>query len=156
VQPGPAAASSGLAFTGMSCRVPENWSADFADVTATVFASIGAPDEWRAVSAELVAAFAATRDAFRAGRSVVYVVHTDDLLGRRGAGGAMVATGLLSAARTAALEGRRDAITVNVLGVEADSAPDTIARWATLLSEGDRPTGELVHLGAGHLGRALA
>ena len=64
-------------------------------------------DDWPAVSAELRRAFEMSRAAAVAGESLVYVVRNDDLLGRRGPGNAMVATGLVSAARTAALEGAR-------------------------------------------------
>ena len=56
-------------------------------------------DEWADIKAELDRAFQMSRLAAQAEESFVYVVHNDDLLGRRGAGNAMVATGLLSAAR---------------------------------------------------------
>lgn len=140
----------------MTSRVPDEWTSLFSTVPATVFAALGASEEWDDVLAQLTEAFAATRQAFREGRPVVYVVRNDDLLGRRGAGMAMVATGLVSGARTAALEGRKDGLTVNVIAVDDGMAPEAIARWAGLLSAGDRPTGELVHLGAGHVGKALS
>lgn len=59
-----------------------------------------------------------SRTAAQAEESFVYVVNHDDLLGRRGAGNAMVATGLLSAARTAAIEGARKGWTVNVIAYD--------------------------------------
>lgn len=140
----------------MTARLPEHWDDHFTDVPATVITMVGVCEGWEEIAARLEDAFRATRSAFRSGRSVVYVVRNDDLLGRRGSGSAMVAAGLLSAARTAALEGVRDGLTANVIAVEDDTGPADIARWATLLSEGERPTGELVHLGSGHIGKALA
>jgi len=86
---------------------------------------------------------------------VVYVVAGDDLLGRRGPGRAMVACGLLSAARTAAVEGARAGVPVNTLAVEADTPPATVAAWVARLLEPGGPTGELVRLGTAHLGKAL-
>ncbi|MGH8875548.1 MAG: hypothetical protein ACRDVM_09920, partial [Acidimicrobiia bacterium] len=82
---------------------------------------------------------------------VVYLVDGPDLLGQRGAGRAMVACGLLSGARTAAIEG----VAVNVVAVEEGTPPAVIAVWAGRLLERDGPTGELVRLGGSHLGKAL-
>ncbi len=121
-----------------------------------VFAASGdVGDDWGAVRAELTAAFELTRAAMRSGQPIVYVVAHDDLLGRRGPGPAMVATGLLSAARTAAFEARKAGVPVNTLALEADWDPDTVARWVLRLMERGGPTGELVRLGGDHLGKAL-
>jgi hypothetical protein len=68
----------------------------------------------------------------------------------------MVATGLLSAARTAALETARSGIPVNVLGIDDDSPVESICRWVWTLCEPGGPTGELIHLGPRHIGKALA
>jgi 3-oxoacyl-[acyl-carrier protein] reductase len=65
-------------------------------------------------------------------------VHNDDLLGRRGAGRAMVATGLLSAARTAAVELVKSGVPVNVLAVEDETDPSTVARWVGLRDRAGR------------------
>lgn len=146
----------------MTIRIPEDWRAAFAgdafarEGAGLVFAARPVSDEWESVLAELTAAFHATREAMRAGEGVVYVVATDDLLGRGGAGRAMVAAGLLSAARTAALEGHKTGIPVNTLAVEKGADPAVIARWAERLLEPGGPTGELVHLGAAHVGKTLA
>ena len=69
---------------------------------------------------------------------------------------AMVACGLLSGARTAAIEGLKPGIPVNVLAVEDDTTPETVAMWVARLAEPGGPSGELVHLGSAHLGKALA
>jgi hypothetical protein len=110
-------------------------------------------DDWEAVRSELSEAFRLTKQAVTEGRSVVYVVHNDDLLGRDGLGAAIVATGLLSAARTAALEHRE--LSVNTLAVARDSSPDDIGIWSRHLLAKGGPSGELVRLGRDHLGKAL-
>lgn len=113
-------------------------------------------DKWSEVRAELERAFVMARDAARAEESLVFVVHHDDLLGRRGAGNAMVAAGLLSAARTAALEGARKGWTANVVAYDDDSDPELVTRWAERLAEdASGVTGELIRLGPNHLGKAL-
>ncbi|GIU91427.1 MAG: hypothetical protein KatS3mg011_0333 [Acidimicrobiia bacterium] len=112
-------------------------------------------NDWREVADELTEAFRLTKAAFQRGEDVVYVVDHDDLLGRRGSGSAMVAAGLLSGARTAALEGSRSGLTVNVIAAGSGAEPEVVARWVRLLLQPGGPTGELIRLGADHLGRAL-
>lgn len=121
-----------------------------------VFKAQPVGDEWLEVRAELVRAFEMSRAAAQKEESFVFVVHHADLLGRRGSGNAMVATGLLSAARTAALEGFRKGWTANVLAYDDDSDPILIDKWATRLAEdSEGVTGELIRLGSNHLGKAL-
>lgn len=111
---------------------------------------------WDDVRAELERAFALGREAARAEESFVYVVHHDDLLGRRGPGNAMVATGLLSAARTAAIEGSRKGWTANVIAYDDDADEHQVKDWAKRLATDSRGvTGELVRVGSSHLGKAL-
>jgi hypothetical protein len=112
-------------------------------------------DDWDAVLAELTRAFEVTRAAAQAGDPVVYVVDNDDLLGRRGPGRAMVATGLLSAARTAALEGAKSGWTVNVIALGEGADPALVDEWAGHFLRSPGITGELLHVGPGHLGKAL-
>lgn len=113
-------------------------------------------DDWGAVRDELRRAFEMSRTAAQAEESFVYVVHHDDLLGRRSAGDAMVATGLLSAARTAALEGARKGWTANVVAYDDDADPDIVERWAErLAADSEGLTGELIRIGPAHLGKAL-
>ena len=120
-----------------------------------VFAAADVGDGWDDVLAELTAAFQLTREAVRHQAPVVYVVAHDDLLGRRGPGQAMVATGLLSGARTAAVEQLKAGVPVNVLAVEQDSDPPAVATWVARLLEPGGPTGEIVRMGGAHLGKAL-
>lgn len=113
-------------------------------------------DDWTEARSELERAFQMSRQAALNEESFVFVVHHDDLLGRRGPGNAMVATGLLSAARTAAIEGSRKGWTANVLAYDDDSDPDLVDGWAERLAEDSHGvTGELIRLGSSHLGKAL-
>ena len=113
-------------------------------------------DDWQSVRDELERAFRLSRDAAQAEESLVFVVHHDDLLGRRGPGDAMVATGLLSAARTAALEGSRKGWAANVVAYDDDTEPELVAAWAErLATDPQGVTGELIRLGSSHIGKAL-
>ena len=112
-------------------------------------------DDWNEIRSELGRAFQMSRIAAQAEESFVYVVHHDDLLGRRGAGNAMVATGLLSAARTAGIEGSRKGWTVNVIAHDDDADREQLERWANWMLDSNGVTGELIRLGSSHLGKAL-
>ena len=112
-------------------------------------------DDWSNIRAELDRAFQMSRTAAQAEESFVYVVHHDDLLGRRGSGNAMVATGLLSAARTAAIEGSRKGWTANVIAYDDDAEPEQVERWANWMLDSNGATGELIRVGNSHLGKAL-
>ncbi len=113
-------------------------------------------DGWDQVRDELERAFQMSRAAAQAEESFVFVVHHDDLLGRRGPGNAMVAAGLLSAARTAAIEGSRKGWTANVVAFDDDSDPEVVREWAERLATDSRGvTGELMRIGSSHLGKAL-
>ncbi|MDX1467721.1 MAG: hypothetical protein R3258_00100 [Acidimicrobiia bacterium] len=113
-------------------------------------------DQWEDVRSELARAFETSRSAARNEESFVYVVHHDDLLGRRGYGNAMVATGLLSAARTAAIEGARKGWTANVIAFDDGADREQVQAWAERVA-GDSlgVTGELIRVGSTHLGKAL-
>ena len=113
-------------------------------------------DDWDEIKAELDRAFRMSRASAVAEESFVYVVHHDDLLGRRGAGNAMVAAGLLSAARTAAVEGSRKGWTANVIAFDDDADEELVKGWAERMAEESYGvTGELIRLGSTHLGKAL-
>ena len=112
-------------------------------------------DDWGQVKGELTRAFEVSRDAAQSDESFVYVVRQADLLGRRGAGNAMVATGLLSAARTAALEGSRKGWTANVVAYDEEADRGSVQAWAQKLLDAGDVTGELVRIGPGHIGKTL-
>lgn len=120
-----------------------------------VFDASAVVDDWSTARERLREAFEMSREAARADRSIVYVVHGDDLLGRRGTASAMMATGLLSAARTAAIELRRVGAVVNVVAVGDDTDSEVVARWVTHLTDPTGPTGELIRLHPSHLGKTL-
>ncbi len=120
-----------------------------------VFRARTVADDWAEVRAELARAFVMSREAAQREESFVYVVANDDLLGRRGAGSAMVATGLLSAARTAAIEGSRKGWTANVVAYDEDAEPAAVDAWVERLLDSGGVTGEIVRVGPGHLGKAL-
>ena len=123
--------------------------------TGTVFWATDVGDNWTDVLAELTRAFQMSRTAAQAAESFVYVVRTDDLLGRGGPGAAMIAAGLLSAARTAALEGSRKGWTANVVAYDDDAGKDVAEGWANRLLDSKGVTGEVIRVGPGHIGRAL-
>lgn len=113
-------------------------------------------DDWAEIKAELGRAFQMAQASAQAEESFVFVVHHDDLLGRRGAGNAMVATGLLSAARTAAIEGSRKGWAANVVAFDDDVDLEQVEGWAERLARDSYGvTGEVIRLGSSHLGKAL-
>ena len=111
-------------------------------------------DEWSAVSKELTEAFELSQAAVRNNGPVMYVVEGDDLLGRNGTGRAMVACGLLSAARTLALETARSGVPVNVVAI-GNASIELTGLWVETLCRPNGPNGELIRLGVDHLGKAL-
>jgi hypothetical protein len=118
-------------------------------------ANPGVSDEWTAVLEELTEAFDLSQAAARNGGPIVYLLEGDDLLGRRGSGPAMVACGLLSAARTLALETARAGVPVNVVALGATTKSESVRFWVEALCRPHGPNGELIRLGADHLGKAL-
>jgi hypothetical protein len=124
-------------------------------VSGTIVWALQVSDVWDDIAAELARVFELSRAAAQSEESIVYVVRQDDLLGRRGPGNAMVATGLLSASRTAALEGTRKGWTSNVIAYDDDAHRASVEAWAERLLDSEGVTGELIRLGPGHIGKAL-
>ena len=113
-------------------------------------------DDWETVAEEMDRAFRFARDAATNEESVVFVIHADDLLGRRGAGQSMLATGLLSAARTMALEGWRKGWTANVIAWDGETgSQEDVETLAMDLAARGTVTGEVLRIGPGHIGKAL-
>ena len=108
-----------------------------------------APADFAAVEAALLDAFRRSREAARNGEPIVYVLHQADLLGQRGALGAMLANALLSGMRTLAAEGHR----ANALAIGDD--PTHVEHWIALLQDDAGVTGELIRLTPAHIGKAL-
>ncbi|CAN5775593.1 hypothetical protein BH23ACT5_BH23ACT5_23640 [soil metagenome] len=122
---------------------------------ATCFDASALVATWDETRRVLLDAFAASQPAAQAEASIVYIVHGDDLLGRRGAPSAMVGTGILSAARTAAIELSRKGAVVNVIAIDDETDPEITRLWVSYLVDGDGPTGQVVQLTKTHLGKAL-
>lgn len=112
-------------------------------------------DDWTEVITELSEAFEVARERARSESSFIFVVRNDDLLGRNGAGRAMAAAGLVSAARTAALEGAGKDWTANVIAIDSAVVPDQVLAVARFVLASGATTGEVIHLGPGHIGKAL-
>jgi hypothetical protein len=111
--------------------------------------------EWEDARAELIVAFEMSREAAKREESIVYVVKNDDLLGRDGPTRAMVSSGLVSAARTAALEGAPKGWTANVIAYDTSIPVGAVLERARFVLSNGITTGEIIHLGPGHIGKAL-
>jgi NAD(P)-dependent dehydrogenase (short-subunit alcohol dehydrogenase family) len=99
------------------------------------------------VEAQLLEHFTAARCGVLAGRPVVFEVSGADLLGHGTVADAAVASALVGLARALALEGARAGWSVNVVA-RADGAAADVAFL------GDQGlSGQLLHVGHGHLGR---
>lgn len=138
-------------------RIPEGVDAEApALARGLVFWAKPGIETWDEAQAELTLAFELTRNSARNEHSSVYIVANDSLLGRRGPAEAMVAAGLLSAARTAAVEGWKKSWTANTVAFDDGQDPSLVLDRAVSLLEDGSITGELVHIGPGHIGKALA
>ena len=107
------------------------------------------PSDWDEVERTLTDAFHRCQAAARDGEPVVFVLSQEDLLGQRGAPGAMLANALLSGMRTLAAEG----VHANAVAVGADADPADVEHWVAQLQEGRGVVGELVHVHAKHVGK---
>ena len=125
------------------------------DQPGLVFGATEVGEDWPAVRLILLEAFRLTQLAVIAGEPIVYVISTDDLLGRNGPGSAAVAAGLVAGARTAGIELAKVGLPINVLAIDDETSGEQVERWVLHLLESEGPQGELVHLGTGHLGKAL-
>ena len=112
-------------------------------------------DDWPSIRHELERAFQVARRAAQDEASFVFVVNHDDLLGRRGPANAMVATCLLSAARTAAIEGSRKGWTANVIAFDDGADRSDVEEWAERMLDSAGVSGEVIRVGTTHIGKAL-
>ena len=87
--------------------------------------------------------------AARDGEPVIFVLSQEDLLGQRGAPGAILANALLSGMRTLAAEG----VQANAVAVGPDTDPEDLQHWIAQLETGRGVTGELVRVHAKHVGK---
>jgi hypothetical protein len=98
-------------------------------------------------------AFRQILDAIDDERTVVVVLHDEDLLGLGTAADASVACGLLGITRSLGAEGLRDGWAVNVLAASAEASDADRERWIERLAEPRGLRGGLVRLGQLHIGR---
>ena len=106
-----------------------------------------------ALEDELVRAFGCMRDAAQSGETIVVFLDEDDILGVGAVADAALAHGLLGLTRALAMEGRQSGWQVNALSSTTDTPPEERVRWIEHLAEPGAACGELVRLGASHLGR---
>lgn len=138
-------------------RTSDSLESELSDIEEGILFEAGSvSDDWEDVRAELVDAFDASSQAATHGVPLVYIVSSDALLGRTGTGNAMVATAILSGARTLALELTKAGVPVNVIGTTSTVDVTELAHWAQqLLRRSGGPTGELIQLGGTQIGKAL-
>jgi hypothetical protein len=102
---------------------------------------------------ELTRAFVCMRDAAQDGETIVVALDEDDIQGVGETAAAALAHGLLGLARAFAVEGRKTSWQINVLSSTADITAEEHLRWIEHLARPGAASGELVRLGASHLGR---
>ena len=107
------------------------------------------PKDFGEVETALADAFRRSQEAARNEEPIVFVLSQEDLLGQRGAPGAMLANALLSGMRTLAAEGHR----ANAVAVGADADPEDLRHWVAQLEAGRGVAGELVRVHAAHVGK---
>jgi hypothetical protein len=107
------------------------------------------PDDFAGVETALLDAFTRSQQAARDGEPIVFVLANEDLLGRNGAPGAILANALLSGMRTLAAEGHA----ANAVAVGPDADPEDLQHWIAELQSGRGVSGELVHVHAKHVGK---
>jgi hypothetical protein len=107
------------------------------------------PADWQEIETRLLDAFHRSQAAARDGEAIVFVLSQEDLLGQRGAPGAILNNALLSAMRTLAAEG----VQANAIAVGAEPDAENLQHWISLLSDGRGVRGELVRVDAAHVGK---
>jgi hypothetical protein len=114
-------------------------------------AGTGMPD-WPAAEDELAEAFRLAQDASVAGAPVVFVVETDAMLGRAAPLDAMVATGLVSGARTLAFEGLRKDRYVGIVATDRRESAGELGEAVRFAIASRAGHGQVITLGTGHAG----
>ncbi|MGE2717842.1 hypothetical protein ACQI4L_27600 [Mycolicibacterium litorale] len=110
---------------------------------------------WDEVERELVDVFTLSKEAILAHAPVVYLVDTAAVLGRASVLDSAVATGLVGAARSFAFEGRRTDDFATVISYTADQPASTLVEAVQFLVSTRSALGQVVSLGAEHVGAML-
>ncbi|HVR31251.1 MAG TPA: hypothetical protein VMS74_00905 [Acidimicrobiia bacterium] len=124
----------------------------------SILAAPAGHGDWPSTLEALTGLYRKARAAAIEGSPVVFLVSSDALLGRTGALNAMAAMGVVSAARTLALELRKQGAVANCLASGVDTPRDETVQWSLHLLAGsaDGPSGEVVQLGGAQIGKALS
>src|SRR5690349_14461135 len=109
------------------------------------------PQDLEEVETFLLAAFHRSQQAARDEEPMIFEPSNAHLLGQNGAPGPILANSLLSAMRTLAAEGH----TANAIAVGAEADAGDLQYWIDQLGQGRGVNGELIHVHAKHVGKAL-
>lgn len=120
-----------------------------------VFVASRGMADWQSVEDELTDAFLLAQQASAADAPIVFVVDSDAMLGRAGALDSMVATGLVSGARTLAFEGVRKDRYVGIIATDRSEKSGDLARAVRFAVASRAGHGQVVALGTGHVGAML-
>lgn len=118
-------------------------------------ASLSDPADWTALEAELDTVFQVTQQAVLAGEPIVYVIHEPAIWGHATPLRSALATALMGAVRSAAVEGFRAGLAANVVATDHDVDPARLADAIEFLLNSGL-TGQLLTCGSTHLGRPSA
>jgi hypothetical protein len=108
--------------------------------------------DWQAVEDELSEAFVLAQEASAVGAPVVFVVDSDTMLGRGAPLDSMVATGLVSGARSLAFEGLRKERYVGILATDRSDSAGNLAAAVHFAIASRAGHGQVITLGTGHAG----
>ena len=108
--------------------------------------------DWSAVEDELTEAFHLAQGASAADAPVVFVVDSAAMLGRGGPLDSMVATGLVSGARTLAFEGLRKERYVGIIATDRSERAGDLGDAVRFALSSRAGHGQVLTLGTGHAG----
>jgi hypothetical protein len=121
-----------------------------------VFMAAPPADEgFAAIEGELLDCYRLSQRAAGDGAPVVYLLSSRDLLGQEGVPGGIVAGAILSGMRALAMEGARTGVRANAIAFAEPVDPPAVARWIAAVLRDGSVTGQLVRLGADHLGKVV-
>lgn len=111
--------------------------------------------DWTAAEEELAWAFQLAQQASIAEAPIVFVVDSEAMLGRAAPLDSMVATGLVSGARTLAFEGLRKGRYVGILATDRSEMAGHLGDAVRFAVETRAGHGQVITLGTGHAGAML-
>jgi hypothetical protein len=120
--------------------------------SGAVFVAARAFADWQSAENELTDAFHLAQEASEAGAPMVFIVDSDAMLGRGKPLDSMVATGLISGARTLAFEGIRKNRYVGIIATDRSPQADHLAEAVRFSVANRAGHGQVLVLGTGHVG----